>query len=290
MIYQKYNHPSVCFWGLFNELLISDGKKFQEYDNPVAFVKELNEICRSIDSTRLTTFATCVDQKSYLGCSDLIAWNKYFDWKSSEQFAAKFFDNARSTSDGQPVGVSEYGRGGSALQHADHLYHKEYRNPSTYHPEEYQATCHEGYWSAFRLRNYLWTKTIWQFADCQSSIKNEGDTPGINDKGMMTYHRQTKKDAFYFYKANWSTTPMLHLCSKRFTNRTYPETNIKAYTNMREATLYVNGKKIGASRADSINRVEWKGVTLQQGENVILVKAKHGKTSLEDSCKWVVEN
>lgn len=187
------------------------------------------------------------------------------------------------------MGVSEYGRGGSTVQHADPLYYKEDAFPGTYHPEEYQAVCHEGYWRAIKERPWLWTKTVWQFSDMQSSIKDEGDTPGINDKGMVTYDRKTRKDAFYFYKANWNPQPMLHLCSKRFDRRKHPVTDIKAYTNLKEATLYVNGKKIGRARPDDIRRAVWKGVGLDEGRNTIRIVGKSGKTVIEDSCTWTVE-
>ena len=149
--------------------------------------------------------------------------------------------------------------------------------------------CHEGYWRAIKERPWLWTKTVWQFSDMQSSIKDEGDTPGINDKGMVTYDRKTRKDAFYFYKANWNPQPMLHLCSKRFDRRKHPVTDIKAYTNLKEATLYVNGKKIGRARPDDIRRAVWKGVGLDEGRNTIRIVGKSGKTVIEDSCTWTVE-
>lgn len=156
MVYQNYNSPAVCFWGIFNELLISDGNFFTSYDNPVPMARRLNDMYHHIDPSRLTAFATCVDQKHFLGCSDLIAWNKYFSWKTARTEAASFFDEARATAQGQPVGVSEYGRGGSIVQHADPLYHQSYSHPKGYHPEEYQALCHEGYWEAFSERPWLW--------------------------------------------------------------------------------------------------------------------------------------
>lgn len=289
MVYQKMNHPSVCFWGLFNELLAGDDGPLRQYDDPVPFVGELNALCHSLDPTRLTVFATCVDQKYYMGCADLIAWNKYFGWRTSESEAAAFFDGARATAGGHPVGVSEYGRGGSVRQHADPLYADEYTFKGGYHPEEYQAACHEGYWRAFKSRPWLWTKTVWQFADMQSSIKDEGDTPGINDKGMVTYDRKTRKDAFYFYKANWTSEPMLHLCSKRFGVRRHAVTDVKAYTNLESATLYVNGRKIGRAVTDDIRRAVWKGVELRPGDNTIRVTARMGGKLLEDTCVWRVE-
>ena len=288
LVYQKFNHPSICFWGIFNELLITDNKKFQEYDNPVPFVREINELYKKLDPSCLTAFATCVDQTNYLGCSDLIAWNKYFGWKTSQQSAEKFFDDVKKNSNNQPVGVSEYGAGASIHQHACPLDHNTQR-PKREHPEEYQAICHEGYWTAFTERPYLWAKFIWQFADAQSSIRQEGDTDGINDKGTITYDRKVKKDVFYFYKANWNSEPMLYICSRRFTERTNPNTLVKVYSNLNEATLYLNDKKIGKQKKDKVNRIIWDNITLSPGENVIRVEGKSGKEILNDTCIWTLK-
>ena len=293
MIYQKMNHPSVMFWGLFNELLISDGKRFVQYDDPRPLVRELNATAHEIDPTRLTCFATCVDEKEYLGVSDLIAWNKYFSWQKADAQAAEFFDKAKQEANGQPVGVSEYGKGGSPWQHAEPLHADADKFPSTYHPEEYQAICHENYWKAFRERPWLWIKTIWQFSDMMSSIKTEGDTPGRNDKGMVTYDRKTMKDSYYFYAANWlpmaeassqKHSPVFHLCSKNYTERKFADTDVKVYTTLPKATLWLNGKKIGEKKADSLHRIVWR-VKLQKGSNDIRVTA--GK-NISDSAVWNV--
>lgn len=293
MVYQKMNHPSVMFWGLFNELLITDGKRFQQYDDPRPLLRELNALAHTIDPTRLTCFATCVDEREYLGVSDLIAWNKYFSWKNAEQSALAFFTQAKADANGQPVGVSEYGRGGSPWQHGEPAMYKKDGFPANYHPEEYQAICHENYWKAFRQMPWLWLKTVWQFSDMMSSIKNEGDTPGHNDKGMVTYDRQTFKDAYYFYQANWTSMPeakarksaMLHLCSKNFKQRKYADTQVKVYTTLPQATLFLNGTKVSTLKADSIHKIEWP-VRLRTGKNTVRVVGKGG---LEDSAVWTLE-
>ncbi|MCS2387169.1 hypothetical protein NXV57_01600 [Bacteroides thetaiotaomicron] len=36
LVYQKYNHPSICFWGIFNEIRTN-------YDNAEPFARELHE-------------------------------------------------------------------------------------------------------------------------------------------------------------------------------------------------------------------------------------------------------
>lgn len=286
LVYQKFNHPSICFWGIFNEILVSDGKKFVEYDDPIPFTKELNTLFKSIDTSRLTALATCVDQTYYLGCSDLIAWNKYFGWyKDAAPSVSKFFDQAHDTSKGQPVGVSEYGAGASIHHHQWPLVQED-RADSHFHPEEAQAYCHEGNWDAFRKRPFLWAKFIWVFADYQTYMRQEGDTDGFNDKGLLTYDRKTKKDAFFFYKANWNPEPMVYITSRRFTRRTNPETDVKVYSNLSEVTLYVNGKKQGTMRPDEMRRIIWKDIKLDKGQNDIRVEGKSGKTVLVDTCIW----
>lgn len=286
LVYQNYNHPSICFWGLFNEILVTDKKKFASYDDPIPVIKEINKLIKSLDSTRLTTFATCVDQTKYFGCSDIIAWNKYFGWyEGMSNEVGSFFDDVREHSNNQPVGVSEYGAGAS-IHH--HLMPNEKVNDTSgrFHPEEKQADCHEENWEAFSKRDYLWGKFIWCFADFQSAERKEGDKDGINDKGLITYDREIKKDAFYFYKANWNKNPMLYITSRRYTERKDSISDIKIYSNLKKVTLYVNGNKIGTSKPDKMHRVIWKNIVLIPGDNTIKADGKAGHTIFTDFCKW----
>ena len=285
LVYQKFNHPSICFWAIFNEVLV-DKDNFVGYDDPTEFFKEINAIYKGLDSSRLTTFATCVDTKLYLGIADLLAWNKYFGWYNDAVGKAdKFFDNAKEEAAGTPVGVSEYGAGASINQHSWPLDDAN-KADGYFHPEEAQATCHESNWACFSTRPYLWCKTIWHFADIQSYQRKEGEKDGFNDKGLITYDRSTKKDAFWFYKANWNSEPMIYIASRRFTDRTEALTDVRVYTNLREVTLYINGKKIGKMKPDSIRRALFNGVTLQPGQNVIRVEGKSGKQLVSDECIW----
>ena len=279
MIYQNYNHPSVCFWGLFNEILVDDGR-FRAWDDPVPFVSELNKLYKKTDPSRLTTFATCVPHTYYLGCSDLMAWNKYFRKPGNEPKVLQFYTEARQTAAGQPLGISEYGDAGSVKIHTDPRYDR-VRD----HAENYQLLTHEGYWHAIKDMDWLWCKCIWQFSDMQSSIRHEGDRDGINDKGMVTYDRQVCKDIYYFYKAQWNQEPMVYITGRRFSSRKHAVTDVKVYTNQSEATLYVNGKKMAKVKADDIHRVVFKNVVLSAGENLIQVRA--GK--LTDECTWTLQ-
>lgn len=284
LVYQKYNHPSICFWGIFNEIRTN-------YDNAEPFARELHELYKEIDPSRLTTLASCDDPKFYQNCSDLMAWNKYIGWygsRNAPETAGNFFDKAKAASDGKPVAISEYG-GGANVEHHFSMKENDVKPSGQFHPEEGQTYIHEGNWSAFAQRPYMWAKYIWVFADFQSAIRNEGGKPGINDKGFVTYDRKIKKDAFYFYKANWSTEPMIYITSRRFTKRPEASVQVKVYSNLRENTLYVNGKKIGKQKSDSLHRVVWQNVTLSKGENRIRVEGKSKAGVIEDTCVWYLK-
>lgn len=278
MVYQNMNRPSVCFWGIFNELLV-DTERFKSWDDPVEFVKELDTLYKAADPTRLTTFATCVPHQYYEGCSDLIAWNKYFRRPGNEEQVRKFFNEAYRTSGNQPIGISEYGDAGNISQHFDPRYDK-----ARTHSETYQAMTHEGYWRAIKDSEWLWCKCIWQFSDMQSSIRHEGDRDGMNDKGMVSYDRAAKKDIYYFYKAQWNPEPMVYITDRRFIDRHNSPTDIKVYSNLPEATLYINGKKVATRKADDIHRIIFKDVKLEEGSNHIEVKAGN----LHDECMWTL--
>ena len=284
LVYQKYNHPSICFWGTFNEIRTN-------YDNAEPFARELHELYKEIDPSRLTTLASCDDPKFYQNCSDLMAWNKYIGWygsRNAPETAGNFFDKAKVASNGKPVAISEYG-GGANVEHHFSMKENDVKPSGQFHPEEGQTYIHEGNWSAFAQRPYMWAKYIWVFADFQSAIRNEGGKPGINDKGLVTYDRKIKKDAFYFYKANWSTEPMIYITSRRFTKRPEASVQVKVYSNLRENTLYVNGKKIGKQKSDSLHRVVWQNVTLSKGENRIRVEGKSKAGVIEDTCVWYLK-
>src|SRR5258708_39570927 len=95
-----------------------------------------------------------------------------------------------------------------------------------------------------------------------------GATIGLNTKGLITYDRQTKKDAFYWYKANWSKEPFVHINYRRFTNMPRSATEIRAYSNQPMVDLKVNGVSLGA-KAAADHLFIWTGVTWKAGANVV---------------------
>lgn len=275
LIRQHYNHPSICVWGLFNELT-------ELGDNPVEYIKELNVLAYQEDTTRPTTSAS--NQMGDLNfITDAIAWNRYDGWYGGTPAdLGKWLDRMHKDHPEICIAISEYGAGASIYHQQDSLVKTV--PTSWWHPENWQTYYHIENWKTISSRPYVWGSFVWNMFDFGAAHRTEGDRPGINDKGLVTFDRKVRKDAFYFYKANWNREePMLYLTGKRNTVRTQRLQTITAFTNLSGAELFVNGKSYGKAIPDSYAILEWKNVELEPGENEIKVVSTNKKLPLSDS-------
>jgi beta-galactosidase len=287
LIRQKYNHPSIFFWGLYNELGNSG-----RCDDPRPLLTELNAIAKQEDPTRLTTAASNDPIKKWPGAStieDLIAWNTYPGWyRAAPDQMAKDIDKYKYDANGKLVGISEYGAGAGIKQHEQNM--KKAPSPGgKWHPEEWQSIVHEENYAAMEARPYLWGTFAWVMFDFSSAWRKEGDANGINDKGLITADRKTKKDAFYFYKAKWATEPFVYITSRRHTERTDPNTTVKIYSNCDSVELKVNGKSLG-SRTEKSRVFKWFDVRLRPGLNTVEATATIAGKAYSDKCEWTLTN
>lgn len=194
-------------------------------------------------------------------------------------------DNEHRKHPERKMGISEYGAGACVFQQTDSLIHPD--PLGQWHPENWQTYYHIRNWTELQKRPYLWCNFIWCMFDFASAGRREGTIPGRNDKGLVTYDRRTKKDAYYFYKANWNKDDQfVYIAGKRNTLRSCKTTTIQAFSNSGPASLYINGKSYGQAFPDNVNVLQWKDVTLDTGVNTIEVKNKHSK----DTCTWVLSN
>lgn len=277
LIRQHYNHPSICVWGLFNELN-------EIGDNPVEYIKELNELAHQEDATRPTTSAS--NQMGAINfITDAIAWNRYDGWYGGTPAdLGKWLDRMHKDHPELCIAISEYGAGASIYHQQDSLVKTV--PTSLWHPENWQTYYHIENWKTISSRPFVWGSFVWNMFDFGAAHRTEGDRPGINDKGLVTFDRKVRKDAFYFYKANWNREePMLYLAGKRNTERTKQMQTITAFTNQPEAELFVNGKSYGKAMVNEYAILEWKNVELQPGENEIKAISKNKKLILNDSFK-----
>ena len=275
LIRQNYNHPAIIFWGLFNEL--------SPPGNPVPLLKELNALAHQEDPYRLTTVATMLEGPLD-DVTDLACWNQYWGWYYGwVQNFAPWADAMRRNHPQRRLCMSEYGAGASVNQHSE--LNRNVITTGHWHPENYQAYFHEKMWAMISERKYFWAGFLWNMFDFSVVKRNEGDRANINDKGMITFDRKTRKDAFYFYKANWNPEPMIHITNHRFVSRHSPLVQVKVYCNSGPVQLAVNGRGIKMnSQGLSIYTAR---VFLKPGKNLISASARSPDGQvLADNLTW----
>lgn len=288
MIYQHWNHPSICMWGIFNEIGHQPEAASKGVDME-AELTELNKFVKETDPSRMTVGASNQPGRKKLNnIPDHIAFNSYPGWYGGGPETMKgnlngFIRDHAS----KGVAISEYGHGASTGMHENPP-----KRPSPtgfWHPEEWQTHAHEINYKCIKERPEIWGSFIWNMFDFGSASRFEGESPGINDKGLVTYDRKTPKDAYFFYKANWSPQPTVYITSRRFAERTEKTVPVKVYSNAPAVKLTVNGKAVGSVKPDELKRAVWPEVTLKPGVNTITATASIGGKTYTDSCTWTLK-
>lgn len=262
LIIQNYNHPSIVVWGLSNEITIGG-----ETEDLIKNHRELNDLAHELDPTRKTVMANVSMlpiTSELVQIPDVASYNHYFGWYMGKlEDNDEWFDSFHAQYPNVAIGISEFGADANPQYHAE----KPGRGDYT---EDYQALYHEHILKMVTARPWMWATHVWNGFDFAADARDEGGVPGRNQKGLVTFDRKTKKDSFYIYQAYLSKTPMLHLTKKRYIDREEPITEVKAYTNLPEATLYVDGKEVGTQKAQD-HICKW-NVEIS-GEHKIEVKA-----------------
>ncbi len=237
LIAQQYNHPCIVCWCISNEITMHGAGA-----DRLECHKKINAMCHKLDDTRLTVLACYMIKRvrnklNYV--TDLVSYNLYHGWYLPFfSLAGRKLDRFHRAHKTVPLGLSEYGAEAMTGLHAE----KPKRGDNT---EEYQCIFHEKYLDIIEQRPYLWATHVWNMFDFAADARNQGGEPGMNHKGLITFDRKIRKDAFYLYKAYWSDEPFIHICGKRFVNRCGKTTHVTVYTNAGGAELYNNGELIG---------------------------------------------
>ncbi|WP_063762239.1 carbohydrate-binding protein [Streptomyces bicolor] len=290
LIRQNYNHPSIVFWGIGNEQGNTNMGGIPNAGGDAVtnnLLSDLATLVATEDGDRISTYASCCvsDTGKIASHAETAGYNMYHGWYQSGSVGS-WADDLHKADPTRKIALSEYGAGANTNQH--------YLNPpkpspgGQWHPEEYQSLVHEAAWKDLKTRSYLWGTFVWLMFDHALDSWNQGSQPGINDKGLVTHDRTVKKDAFYWYKANWASTPTLHITSKRWTQRTAASTEIKVYSNADKVTATLNGTSLG-EKTSTDHIFKWP-VTLKPGVNTVTVKATINGAEQTDTTTWTLDN
>ncbi len=260
LVAQNYNHPAICFWGISNEITIT-GESEGLYRN----LCDLNTLCKKLDPSRLTTMAevSMVPMDSeHVYITDVLSYNHYFGWYVGDvEDNGPWLDQFHALNPDRCLGVSEYGAENILKWHSAEPDNHDYT-------EEYASHYHQEMLKTFAQRPYLWSTHVWNCFDFAADARNEGGVQGRNNKGLITYDRKTKKDAFYVYKAWWNPEPMVWVAGGRFVDRAPEERSVTVYTNCQDVTLCVNGAEVETKQAED-HMVVFENVPLRDGANTV---------------------
>lgn len=286
LIRQNYNHPSIYIWGTSNEVYCKTSD-----DYTARLIRTLNDLAKTEDPDRYTGSANGfgnLDRPENF-YTDVQGVNRYYGWYEGKMGdLEKWVSSLEKKYPDVKVVLAEYGAGANISQHTEDVPEK-VNYMKQFYPEEYQTKIHETQWSIIKKHPYLVSSYVWNMFDFCVPGAKVGGTPARNMKGLITFDRKIKKDAFYWYKANWSPEPVLYITNRRLTQRKNAVTNIEVYSNISAPTLYVNGKIIKAfKKGDTSVSYTFENVPLAKGLNTIRVKANRGDKQFEDTVRWTL--
>ncbi len=270
MIRNHFNHPCIAFWGMWNEL---GGTHANRPQGPLdkAFLVEMTDSLyrlgkHTLDPSRLYGFADMgfgMDIPELQQGRNYDYWgsNKYYGWYSDPQTPGNarnmgpYMDKVRQR--GRAAAITEYGAGNNPKCHSsDPVATTQPSSGGARHDEEWANIVHEHHVALIKQRPWLIFTTSWVLFDFAVAdrhegiiVSNDGEYTAVdstmmylNDKGIVSRDRKTKKDAFYLYKAWWNPEKTVYITSKRYNVRKDESILLKVYSNATSLSLYCDGK------------------------------------------------
>lgn len=309
MIGQHRNHPSVIIWGLGNE---NDWPgDFPEFDKKKirAFMSELNTLSHQLDPTRQTAIRRCDFCKDIVDVYSPSIWAGWY---------RGIYTEYRENTETEIKGVrhffhAEWGGDSHAGRHAenpDKVLQKiqtgggtDERTGDASLMGGAARASKDGDWSESYICNLIdWHlkeqenlpnltgSAYWPFKDFSTPVRPDNPVPYMNQKGVAE-RDFTKKEAYFVFQSWWTEEPMVHIYGHSWPVRwgePGEEKMVKVYSNCDEAELFVNGKSQGIKKRNGQDfpaaGLRW-NVVYQEGENVLKVIARKGKTTITDEIR-----
>lgn len=290
MIHQNYNHPSIIFWSLGNEMYwLPDFEGGDDTQKMNAFLTELNDIAHQLDPSRKTAI-----RKYYEGANivDVFSPSIWSGWYSGSY---KSYQKAVDTykKEYNHFIHTEYGGSSHVGRHTENPITGEGKIQSDGWEEAIVQTdvanvAQIGDWS----ENYIvdlfdWHLRIsetdstfignaqWAFKDFGTPLRPENAIPYMNQKGLVD-RNGNPKDAYYVFKSYWAEKPFTYIESHTWTERQGPQNTprtISVYSNCESVEFFHNGQSLGVKQKD-ITKFPASGLTWD-------INFKEGKNKLK---------
>ncbi len=283
LIRQSFNHPSIYVWGLHNEV-------YSPEDYTAALTRELHDLAKTEDPGRYTVSVNgygIMEHPVNLN-ADIQGMNRYFGWYEKKiQDIVPWIENLETKYPGYKFMLSEYGADANIAHQTEYL-GESLNWGKPYYPETFQTKLHEYQWGVISKHPYIIASYLWNMFDFGVPMSYRGGVPARNMKGLITIDRKTKKDSYFFYKANWSKDPVVYITQRRLKEREKQVTDVTVYSNVGEPELYLNGEKIsGVKKGYTDIHYIFGGVKLNKGVNQLKAVVKKDNRTFEDSIEWI---
>ncbi len=303
-INQNYNHPSIFFWSLGNEIYwLPDFENGDDKNRMNRFVKKLNDVAHQLDPYRMTSI-----RKYYAG-ADLVDVFSPSIW--SGWYAGVYTNYEKSLTENQKKyprflhmeygGSSHVGRhtenpitGDGSMSEDDWAEVANQVNikniaKSGDWTENYMVDLFDWYLGITETKDDLSGNAQWAFKDFGTPLRPENAIPYLNQKGLVD-RDGNPKDAYYVFKSYWSDDLFTYIESHTWTERRGPKDksrNISVFSNCETVELFQNNKslgrknrKVGEFPACGLN---W-DVFFSKGKNQLIAKGlKNGKVITSDT-------
>lgn len=285
LIRQSFNHPSIYVWGLHNEV-------YTPHAYTAQLTAELHDLAKSEDPDRYTVSVNGFGHMNHpvnLN-ADIQAMNRYFGWYERKiKDIDPWIEGLEKECPDQMFILSEYGADANIAHQTENL-GESLNWGKPYYPETFQTKTHEYHWSVIAKHPYIIASYLWNSFDFATPMANRGGVPGRNMKGLVTFDRKTKKDSYFWYKANWSKDPVVYLTQRRNRLRENKVTTVTVYSNIGTPTVELNGKPLtGIRQGYTAVHYVFDKVELADGKNVLKATAvKDGKT-YTDEIEWIYD-
>lgn len=181
LIKRDFNHPSVIWWSVGNEIPVHRRECAK-------FIIRLMEFARKLDDTRIVTYVTMKLSHDFLRRSaDVATINTYFGWYfGNVKLISLVLDTMRTPIFNKPWVYTEFGAGAKYGFHAD--WKKQIR-----FSEEKQLYVLDYTIRTLNSKNYIAGWFIWIYRDFRSPIRTSTYQQGYNRKGLVSGERNEKK-------------------------------------------------------------------------------------------------
>ncbi|WP_124980230.1 glycoside hydrolase family 2 protein [Nonlabens xiamenensis] len=289
IIDQNYNHPSIVFWSLGNEIYwLPDFEDGGNTDRINTYLKSLNDLAHDLDPYRVTSIRKYYEGADIVDVFSPSIWSGWYSGsyksyqKAIDQYKAQY-----------PHFIhTEYGGSSHLGRHTENPITGEGQIQADGWEEAIVQTdvaniAQIGDWSEnYMVDLFDWHLRIsetdstfignaqWAFKDFGTPLRPENDIPYINQKGLVD-RDNNPKDAYYVFKSYWSDEPFVWIESHTWTERQGPKglaREISVYSNAQQVEFFLNGESLGTKTKD-INKFPASGLTwdinFKEGQNTL---------------------